>query len=89
MRQLDLVHNVITMTLKRELALCDRLAELAPEFGVEAIDVMPGEEDGRATPQAIDRLLVPERRAAILGFLDVWLPLFRQTRESLGSDLEQ
>jgi hypothetical protein len=81
-RQLDLVDATVTGALKRELILTARLAEIAPEFGIETLDiVMPRVEGG-----GVDRLLAPQRREAILEFLKLWEMALGQTRQALETD---
>ncbi|GAA0547533.1 hypothetical protein FHS83_000879 [Rhizomicrobium palustre] len=87
LRQLDLLYEAVTVALKRELELCERLTGLAQHFKIDAIDVIPDTIDERSLPQSVDHLLDPERRAAIAAFLEVWLQAWDLTREAMGAEL--
>jgi hypothetical protein len=88
-RQLDHLHDAITVPLKRELELMDRLRGLAETLGLTSIAVLPPPgRFGEATEGPADELLSARRAGAIKAFLEVWGPAANtvRTRWEEGGD---
>jgi hypothetical protein len=72
--QLEIAHRIISGRIKREIAMLQRLRELAPPLGVEAVDILPP-PNSPGGEYADAGLLDPGREAALSDFLKAWVEM--------------
>ena len=87
--QLDLAHRIITIRIKREILMLQRLRQLAPELGLTSLAVLPPPRlADAAVPPRTAELLDPRREKALHDFLTAWNEVqgeLRQRWETSGA----
>ncbi|UAJ12610.1 hypothetical protein [Polymorphobacter megasporae] len=78
--QLERASKIVSIKLKRELAVSDRLRELAATLELKAIEITPIRSE-EAVPLRPDNLLSLERSDALLALLMAWSDAATELRQ--------